>query len=89
MIFEVKAADLVKSGMGQSEAELRDVFKQASAVASKQVSVIFIDEIDTLCPRRTTANTHDARVVAQLLTLLDGSAGFDVPAVRYVRFFRL
>lgn len=84
VMFEVKASNLVKSGMGESETNLRNVFQQACAVAQQRVAVIFIDEIDTICPRRITASTHEARVVAQLLTLLDGSIETRNAAVRYV-----
>lgn len=34
--------------------------------------VLFIDEIDAMCPRRDPGKSHESRVVAQLLTLMDG-----------------
>lgn len=39
------------------------------------VQVIFLDEVDALCPRRTDTGPHEARIAAQLLALLDGAAG--------------
>lgn len=37
--------------------------------------MIFLDELDALCPRRAGNRPHEARIAAQLLTLLDGAAG--------------
>jgi len=55
---------------GESEERLRDIFKEASENAP---SIIFIDEIDSIAPKRdeVTAET-ERRVVAQLLALMDG-----------------
>ena len=55
---------------GESEKRLREVFERASSEAP---SIIFMDEIDAIAPRRedTTGET-ERRVVTQLLTLLDG-----------------
>lgn len=72
-LVEVKAADLAQASLGESEAELRRAFDKAYTVPCHQTSVIFIDEIDTICPHRSHASVHEARLVAQLLTLLDGS----------------
>lgn len=38
--------------------------------------VLFLDEVDALCPNRSQAGLHEARVVGQLLTLLDGASTF-------------
>lgn len=59
---------------GESEKQLRDAFEEASQQASKQQpTLIFLDELDSLAPVRTGQQPHEARVVAQLLTLLDGA----------------
>ncbi|CAN6442900.1 unnamed protein product [Victoria cruziana] len=59
---------------GESERILREAFDQASSHASEgKPSVIFIDEIDVLCPRRDSRKEQESRIVAQLLTLMDGS----------------
>jgi SpoVK/Ycf46/Vps4 family AAA+-type ATPase len=65
--------------LGESERRLRDTFESAAAeAASGQLVIIFLDEVDSLCPRRGSgSNQHQARVVAQLLTLLDGAAAVD------------
>ncbi|XP_063170036.1 ATPase family gene 2 protein homolog B [Candoia aspera] len=58
---------------GESEENLRQVFKQARELSSEGPTVLFIDEIDSLCPRRgATGHAPEHRLVAQLLTLLDG-----------------
>ena len=58
------------SGYGESEKKLREVFEEATRVAP---SIIFIDEIDSIAPKRTqTPGEAEKRLVAQLLTLMDG-----------------
>jgi len=55
---------------GQSEENLREIFKEASENAP---SIIFIDEIDSIAPKREeTHGDVERRVVAQLLALMDG-----------------
>lgn len=55
---------------GESEQRLREIFQQASQQAP---SIIFIDEIDSIAPKREDVNGEvERRVVAQLLTLMDG-----------------
>ncbi|XP_011623987.1 cell division control protein 48 homolog B, partial [Amborella trichopoda] len=59
---------------GESEKILREAFAQAASHASSgKPSIIFIDEIDALCPRRDSRKENESRIVAQLLTLMDGS----------------
>lgn len=65
------------NGIGQVEKALRDVFRQGQEHVEKNkanhgICVIFMDEIESLCPRRETSSTTQARTVAQMLTLLDG-----------------
>lgn len=43
-------------------------------------SCVRLVQVDTLCPRRDTARQHEARIVGQLLTLLDGTAALNAPA---------
>ena len=60
---------------GESEQKLREAFEAAEATArSGKAAVIFLDEVDALCPRRDAQHQHEARVVAQLLTLMDGAS---------------
>jgi transitional endoplasmic reticulum ATPase len=55
---------------GESEQRLREVFQQAQQQAP---SIIFIDEIDSIAPKREEVTGEvERRVVAQLLTLMDG-----------------
>ncbi|KAG0279451.1 hypothetical protein BGZ95_001154 [Linnemannia exigua] len=63
--------------VGESEEKLRQKFGQASRMALEDPQrpvMIFIDELDALTPHRTDAQAHESRVVAQLLTLMDGVA---------------
>jgi transitional endoplasmic reticulum ATPase len=55
---------------GESEARLREVFEEAARHAP---AILFIDEIDAVAPKRTdVAGEVEKRVVAQLLSLMDG-----------------
>lgn len=55
---------------GESEERLRDIFKQAEESAP---SIIFIDEIDSIAPKREEVTGEvEKRIVSQLLTLMDG-----------------
>ncbi|XP_038994206.1 cell division control protein 48 homolog B-like [Hibiscus syriacus] len=59
---------------GESEKILREAFSKASSHASSgKPSVIFIDEIDALCPRRDSRREQDVRLASQLLTLMDSN----------------
>lgn len=62
--------EIMSKYYGQSEENLRDVFKQAEENAP---SIIFIDEIDSIAPKRDEVQGEvERRVVAQLLALMDG-----------------
>ena len=68
--FHINGPEVINKFYGQSEANLRSVFEEASAHTP---SVIFIDEIDALAPKRAdVAGEVEKRVVAQLLGLMDG-----------------
>ena len=62
--------EIMSKFYGESEERLRDIFKEA---AENAPSIIFIDEIDSIAPKRdeVTAET-ERRVVAQILALMDG-----------------
>ena len=62
--------EIMSKFYGESEEKLREIFKQAEENAP---SIIFIDEIDSIAPKReeVTGET-ERRVVAQLLALMDG-----------------
>ncbi len=68
--FLINGPEIMGSGYGESEKKLREVFEQASKAAP---SIIFIDEIDSIAPKRgNVAGEAEKRLVAQLLTLMDG-----------------
>ena len=58
---------------GSSEERLRNTFKAAQREAEIKPVILFLDEVDALCPKRMSSEEHEKRVVAQLLTLLDGA----------------
>ncbi|XP_057688358.1 spermatogenesis-associated protein 5-like protein 1 isoform X2 [Corythoichthys intestinalis] len=68
----VRGPEVVRSRPGESEEMLRDVFVQARAAADEGPCILFLDELDSLCPRRTGSSAPENRLVAQLLTLMDG-----------------
>ncbi len=68
--YSIAGPEIMSKFYGESEKQLRDVFEKAEKNAP---SVIFIDEIDAIAPKRDEAKGEvERRVVAQLLTLLDG-----------------
>lgn len=72
--FQINGPEIVSKHYGESEAALRKVF---SAAAKQAPAIIFIDEIDAIAPRRDSLSGEkqvERRVVAQLLTLMDGMA---------------
>lgn len=71
--FAINGPEIIHKFYGESEAHLRKIFEDASRDAP---SIIFIDEIDAIAPRRETAvGDVEKRVVAQLLGLMDGLKG--------------
>ncbi|KAJ0412821.1 hypothetical protein ATCC90586_002451 [Pythium insidiosum] len=72
----VNGSEIMTSTIGDAEQTLRELFRQTAARVrdSGGAGVIFIDELDALCPKRDAhgAMAH-SRIVAQLLTLLDGA----------------
>jgi transitional endoplasmic reticulum ATPase len=68
--FLINGPEIMGSAYGESERHLREIFEQASQAAP---SIIFIDEIDSIAPKRgQVTGEAEKRLVAQLLTLLDG-----------------
>jgi transitional endoplasmic reticulum ATPase len=68
--FLINGPEIMGSAYGESERRLREIFEQAAQAAP---SIIFIDEIDSIAPKRgQVIGEAEKRLVAQLLTLLDG-----------------
>ncbi|MFA7587431.1 MAG: CDC48 family AAA ATPase [Novosphingobium sp.] len=68
--FTVNGPEIMGSAYGESEKRLREVFEEAEKAAP---SIVFIDEIDSIAPKRTEVHGEtEKRLVAQLLTLMDG-----------------
>ena len=66
--LSIKGPELITKYVGDSEKHLRDLFQKAKNLSP---CVLFFDEIDSICGRRGK-NEFGARVVNQILTLLDG-----------------
>jgi len=71
--YAIQGPEIMSKYYGESEAQLRKKFDEAEENAP---SVVFIDEIDSIAPKRGEG-THELerRIVAQLLTLMDGLQG--------------
>jgi transitional endoplasmic reticulum ATPase len=68
--FIINGPEIMGSGYGESEKRLREVFEEATRSAP---AIVFIDEIDSIAPKRDRVpGEAEKRLVAQLLTLMDG-----------------
>jgi transitional endoplasmic reticulum ATPase len=68
--FSISGPEIIDKFYGESEAQLRRIFTEAQRNAP---SILFIDEIDAIAPKRSEVfGEVEKRVVGQLLTLLDG-----------------
>jgi len=69
-MFSINGPEIMNKYYGETEAKLREIFKEAK---DNSPSIIFIDEIDAIAPKREEAyGDVEKRVVAQLLALMDG-----------------
>ena len=70
--FIINGPEIINKFYGESESRLRSVFQEAQKRAP---SIIFIDELDALAPKRAeTGGEVERRIVGQLLALMDGMA---------------
>src|SRR5213596_2173457 len=66
----ISGPEIMSKFYGESEARLREIFKEAK---EKAPTIIFIDEIDSIAPKREEVTGEvERRVVSQLLSLIDG-----------------
>ncbi len=71
--YVINGPEIMSKYVGESEENLRKIFEEAEENAP---SIIFIDEIDAIAPKRDEATGEvERRIVAQLLTLMDGLKG--------------
>ena len=69
-MFSINGPEIMNKYYGETEAKIRDIFKEAK---DNSPSIIFIDEIDAIAPKREEVyGDVEKRVVAQLLALMDG-----------------
>ena len=75
-IHLVTPGSVIGQYMGESEKRLREVFERAETQSrvTGTPGVILVEEADSLFPQRRGGSQQDARLVAQLLTLMDGAA---------------
>ena len=80
-VIVVNGSELSSVYHGETEAKLRDVFEEAK---KKSPCIVVLDEVDALCPRREdgAGGEVERRVVATLLTILDGMEYNDSPSSR-------
>ena len=68
--YSIQGPEIISKFVGEAEKKLRDIFAEAEKNAP---SIIFIDEIDSIAPKREEVTGEvEKRVVAQLLTLMSG-----------------
>jgi transitional endoplasmic reticulum ATPase len=68
--ISINGPEIMSKFYGESEARLREVFQEAEQNAP---SIVFIDELDAIAPKRSEVTGEvERRVVSQLLTLMDG-----------------
>ncbi|OLS22909.1 MAG: VCP-like ATPase [Candidatus Heimdallarchaeota archaeon LC_3] len=68
--YSIGGPEIMSKFYGESEAKLREIFEDAESSAP---SIIFIDEIDSIAPKRENVQGEvERRIVAQLLSLMDG-----------------
>ena len=72
--FVINGPEVISKRAGESETNLRRAFEDAEAnAADYNGAIVFIDEIDSIAPRRDKAGGEvEKRIVSQLLTLMDG-----------------
>jgi len=71
--YTINGPEIMSKFYGQSEENLRKIFEDAEKNAP---SIIFIDEIDAIAPKRSEVHGEvERRVVSQMLTLMDGLKG--------------
>ncbi|MXR40088.1 AAA family ATPase [Halobaculum sp. WSA2] len=72
--FHIGGPEIVSKYYGESERQIRNIFEAAKKKAEEEdePAVVFIDEIDSVVPRRDRADETERRIVAQFLSELDG-----------------
>ena len=78
-MYSISGPDIIGTYAGETEGNLRRMFAEAG---HHSPSIIFIDELDALAPRRGETGAHaDIRVVTQMLALMDGLTRVDAVVV--------
>ncbi len=70
LFISISGPEIMSKFYGESEARMREIFREAK---EKAPAIIFIDEIDSIAPKREDVHGEiERRVVSQMLSLLDG-----------------
>lgn len=84
-LLKVAAPELIAGVSGESEARIRELFNQALTLVP---CVVFLDEIDAIAPHRATAQREmERRIVAQLLSCLDGKLSISPHMLLYFVYY--
>jgi len=73
--YNIKGPEILNKWYGESERQLRRIFEDAGD--QEGAAIIFIDEIESIASSREGSRDVDRRLVAQLLTLMDGFEDYD------------
>lgn len=73
--YNIKGPEILNKWYGESERQLRRIFEDAGN--QEGTAIIFIDEIESIASSREGSRDVDRRLVAQLLTLMDGFEDYD------------
>lgn len=65
----ISGPEIMSKFYGESESRIREVFERA---AQNAPAIVFIDELDSIAPKRSESDNTERRVVAQLLAIMDG-----------------
>ena len=72
-LISVNGPEIYGPHPGETESNLRNIFKKAVLMSEEGPCILFVDEIDSVCPRKGgSGGVQEARVTGQFLTLLDG-----------------
>ncbi len=67
----VHCPDLLSSEEGGSEVKVREVIEEVALQSKQGNTVLVLDNIDIVCPRKSSLKTHEARLISALLSCLD------------------
>ena len=77
-LISINGPDIFAPRPGETEENMRNIFSKAFAMSNEGATILFIDELDSVCPRPgKMSDTQDSRVVSQLTSLMDRLGAHD------------